>query len=235
MYRLLILLLLSLPTWNYVLNGGGIELGQRLALLTGIQEAPPPLPVVSLVDNRVVLAGLSSYAQVAVPGIPAEDIQLSCPSINIEPASTAADNSYRLTPLAPGKHSIHIDIKGRAPQEIELFARAIFAKVRLGKIRSGDSLSLGTLKAQRGLIPWIENFDISAKGRMLGFKIRLIPKRGNIRDFYNEGGAFGPTALKMIGKEVASGDRLIFYDLRYRLPASSVLRHPALHFFIETV
>ena len=104
--------------------------------------------------------------------------------------------------------------------------------VRLGNKHSGR-IGFGEFKAQGGLIAWIDNLDIDAKGQVVDFQVQLIRYQEAYYVQKNIGGRF-EESLKKAFEQLEPGDQVHFSKIRVRMPGESGSREmPSLFFTIR--
>lgn len=97
--------------------------------------------------------------------------------------------------------------------------RTLTAVGRLSRFKANteEKIGVGELKAQRGLIASIENYDISGSCSILEYQVLHINNNNFTRRVQNVGGEFQPVARGLIN-QAQSGDIFIFRNIKYQCP-----------------
>ena len=92
----------------------------------------------------------------------------------------------------------------------------------LGDLKSG-LISIGRLKAYKGIRAVLENFDFDATCNIVEFEMVRVPKLGDPIVVKNNGGDFNQQALRVIDK-TKHNDIYYFDDIRVKCPGDIVTR-----------
>ena len=130
-----------------------------------------------------------------------------------------------------GNFYIHPDTIGTVEIKIKLsdttetkrlIVNPLEAVGRLGrhKANSDKKFGVGEFKAQAGIIASIECCDISARCKVLGFRVMRISKKNEVERAVNQGAKFEEKTRKII-RNAKPGDLFIFREIKYRCPGSA--------------
>ena len=164
------------------------------------------------VDNPITVSasGVSSN-QVRVNGSGPISVSGSYPKFVVKP-SGVGDAKIAVTASGSPLGTFDFRVK-RIPTPI----------ARLGNKDDG-SMGNGEFKAQKGVIPWLDNFDFDAKCQVQGFKFVRVPKREDPIEVINRGGNFGAEAQR-IQRQAKPGDTYYFRDVKGRCPGDNAGRN----------
>ena len=86
-----------------------------------------------------------------------------------------------------------------------------------------SSMGNGEFKAQRGVIPWLDNFDFEAKCKIDGFTITRVPKRQDPIQNTNRGGTYDAKTQRLV-QAAKPGDTYYFDNIKARCPGDAAGR-----------
>ncbi len=89
--------------------------------------------------------------------------------------------------------------------------------------KKGGSIANGVFRAQRALIPTLENFDFDARCNIVGFNMIRSAKREDPVQALNKGGKFGDKALAEVAK-AKPGDIFVFDNIKCKCPGDQANR-----------
>ena len=92
----------------------------------------------------------------------------------------------------------------------------------LGK-KGQSTFGNGEIKAQEGIIAFLENFDFDAKCVIAGFNIVRLGRREDPVNKLNAGGRFGDDAKRLLGL-AKPGDSYMFTDIKAKCPGDAAGR-----------
>ena len=87
----------------------------------------------------------------------------------------------------------------------------------------GGTLANGTFRAQRALIPTLDNFDFDARCNIVGFNMIRSAKREDPVQALNKGGKFESKALDLVNK-AKPGDIFVFDNIKCKCPGDPANR-----------
>ncbi|MEZ5055646.1 MAG: GldM family protein [Saprospiraceae bacterium] len=169
---------------------------------------------------NVLYLGIDNPIDVSAAGIPSHLVQVKGKNVALQ---KTGKNSYIAKPQNPGKAEIIVmDDKGK-PNIFEYRVKRIPDPVaELGGKNQG-SMSPGEMKAQKGIIPRLKDFEFEAKCHITTFDLARIPKNGDGNFGNNEGNSFGSQAQRIIDA-ATWGDTYYFNNIRAKCPGESHTR-----------
>jgi gliding motility-associated protein GldM len=175
---------------------------------------------VSATGMNVLYLGIDNPIDVSAAGIPSHLVQVKGKNVALQ---KTGKNSYIAKPQNPGMAEIIVmDDKGK-PNIFEYRVKRIPDPVaELGGKNQG-SMSPGEMKAQKGIIPRLKDFEFEAKCHITTFDLARIPKNGDGNFGNNEGNSFGSQAQRIIDA-ATWGDTYYFNNIRAKCPGESHTR-----------
>ncbi len=145
-------------------------------------QAAPKAVVVSPTKMNVLYIGVENPMEISVPGVSLNDV-----SANLDGAGTLSknpDGSYTATVTAVGK--CHINVNAKLEGKVTPMGDKEFRIKRIpdpiptlgGKLRGGNTQA-GSIKAQSGIVPLLENFDFEARFNVVSFEM-VFSSKGEI-------------------------------------------------------
>ena len=170
---------------------------------------------------NVLYVGVDNPLSVAVAGVPSEKIQVVGSGITVNKLS---GGKYSTKPNKVGVAKITISGGGLAPTTFKYRVKKIpDPVVKVGR-KNGGTINAAEFKAQRGIIPHLENFDFEARCKIRGFEFARVPKNGDAQVYTNNGGAFDTRSKRMI-EQASRGDLYYFSEIKCKCPGDEVNRN----------
>ena len=202
-------------------------LGMALAVPGELMSQP-----VAIQNDRwnTGIVGLDLPLTIVAEGVPCDDLQVNVQSGSLWQTRPCG---YVFNGSQMGTYVIQVfNDTVLLDQTLIRLIRWPDPSVRLGNKYSG-AIGLGEFKAQGGLIAWIENLDINAKGQLVDFQVQLIRYQEAYYVQKNIGGRF-EESLKKAFEQLEPGDQVHFSKIRVRMPGESGPREmPSLFFTIR--
>lgn len=176
---------------------------------------------VQLDKMNVLYLGMDNPITIAVAGAPANTIKIRTEDgITL---SNGKEGHYTARVSKVGHLSIYVSAEGMEEQKHSFRVKRIPNPVlRLGN-KEGGLVNRGELKAFRGLVANIENFDIDARCSCSSYQVTLAPKNGDPITVKNEGTYFTKQTESILANAEA-GDNLYFSKAYVRCPGDDVPR-----------
>jgi len=175
---------------------------------------------VSADKMNVFYVGVDNPFSISAAGIPSNEMQVSAEGVNIIKNS---NGKYTAKPERPGWAKITVSGGGLKPTSFEYRVKPIPTPIpMLGDLKSG-AISIGRLKAYKGIRAVLENFDFNAKCHIVDFEMVRLPKLGDPVSVKNKGGDFNEEALRVISKTKHS-DIYYFDEIRAKCPGDVITR-----------
>jgi gliding motility-associated protein GldM len=148
----------------------------------GKYQTAPKAVVVSPTKMNVLYIGVENPMEISVPGVSLNDVNAS-----LDGAGTLtrnADGSYTANVTAVGK--CHINVNAKLEGKVTPMGDKEFRIKRIpdpiptlgGKLRGGNTQA-GSIKAQSGIVPLLENFDFEARFNVVSFEM-VYSSKGEI-------------------------------------------------------
>ncbi len=174
---------------------------------------------VSADKMNVFYIGVDNPISVAVAGVSSNDVRVNCSGCDLK----GSRGKYVATASRPGEVTVNVSGGGLPNTPFKFRVKRIPDPVaRLGNKPDG-SMGNGEFKVQRGLIPWLDNFDFDAKCQIQGFTLTRVPKREDPIQNVNAGGTFD-TKSKRLASLAKPGDTYYFENVRARCPGDAAGR-----------
>jgi len=169
---------------------------------------------------NVFYLGVDNPFSVSAAGVASKDVNVSSNDVRMD---KIRHGKFNVKPMRTGIAKITISGGGLQPTIFEYRVKKIPDPViRLG--RKGQTLmEPNEIKAFKGLVALLENFDFEARCNIVGFEITRLPKKGDALVIKNQGGRFKSDAKKMLGK-ASFGDTFFFDQILVKCPGDQVTR-----------
>ncbi len=184
-------------------------------------EVGQPSVNVSPDKMNVFYIGVPNPVTVAAAGIPTSAVKVSMVGGDMKKTS---GTGYDVTCKKQGKATITVkDTKNGKSFPFEFRVKKIpDPKVTIAGKTDGIVKS-GTFRAQKGLIPILENFDFEARCNIQSYTMYYTKKRADPIPVKGEGGRFSGQALSLI-RQAKPGDTYQFYEVKARCPGDKAGR-----------
>ena len=164
--------------------------------------------------------GVPNPISVTAAGVSSNELKVNCSGCDLK---KSAQGKYIATVSKPGDITVNVSGGGLPNTPYKFRVKRIPDPVaRLGKKADG-SMGNGEFKAQRGVIPWLDNFDFEAKCKIDGFTLTRVPKRQDPIQNANRGGTFDAKSQRLVGA-AKPGDTYYFENVKARCPGDAAGR-----------
>ncbi len=182
---------------------------------------------ISPIKMNVFYIGVDNPVEVSASGISSNAMKVSMSGAGGGTISRNADGTYtvRVTkPTKVGEYAyVNVSAPGIEPTKKPFRVKRIPDPIaRLGKKMSGFVPS-GTFKANKGIIPRLDNFDFEAKCKIIGFRLVRVARRSDPELAKNVGGRYQPKVQKLVNK-AKPGDRYFFENVKCKCPGDRAPR-----------
>ncbi len=196
---------------------------------------PPPdhVPVVSADKMNVFYIGVDNPITASFTGIPDSKVRVSMSGGTLKKAGGAGKYTVRVT--SPG--TAKINLSGEGPQGAANGSADFRVKripdptAKLGK-KAGGAMGSGEMRAQRGVLAVLEDFDFDARFNVLGFEMTYAKPREDLQVITNQGPTFGGPAKSMVSK-ASVGDIYYFDNIRVKGPDGTTRKLPTMSFKVR--
>ncbi len=149
---------------------------------------------VSLDKMNVFYVGVENPISISAAGIPTHEMRVSASGVELV---KKGNSKYVAIPHKTGRASITVSGGGLQPTNFEYKVKRIpDPTMKLGNL-TGGHVPVAHFKAQKGLIPFLENFDFEAKAVVKGFELVRI-RKGDAATAINRGGRYGSEAQRLV-------------------------------------
>jgi len=173
---------------------------------------------VSADKMNVLYVGVDNPLSITAAGISSNELQVSASGAGINISQTGT-GKYNATVSEQGNATITLSGGGLESTSYNFRTKIIPDPIPTLSGKHGGNIGNGEFKAQRALIPQLENFDFDARCEILSYTLFRIPKPGTGDPIanVNQGGAFDATTRSLIDR-ASPNDRYFFEDVRVRCP-----------------
>lgn len=190
--------------------------------------------VISTDGANILRIGVPNPISVAISGVPIEETKVSISKGRIEEGYRKG--YYTVSVFEEGETTIYLEGKDRQGNKIKSASKFRVRRFpdptpRLGN-KSGGLIGVGEMRAQRGVIAVLLNFDIDARYNVLGFKIERIREGETSVILENKGAVFSGEAKETI-QDTKVGDKYLFFDIQVKGFDASIIHLQDMHFKIK--
>lgn len=173
---------------------------------------------VSADKMNVLYVGVDNPLSITAAGISSNELQVSASGAGINITKTGT-GKYNATVSQQGEAKITLSGGGLASTSYDFRTKIIPDPIPTLSGKHGGNMGNGEFKAQRALIPQLENFDFDARCEILSYTLFRIPKPGTGDPIANanQGGTFNAGSRSLIEK-ASPNDRYFFEDVRVKCP-----------------
>src|SRR5699024_1696374 len=132
---------------------------------------------VSADKMNVLYVGVDNPLSITAAGISSNELQVSASGAGINITRTGT-GKYNATVSQQGEARITLSGGGLAPTSYDFRTKIIPDPIPTLSGKHGGNIGNGEFKAQRALIPQLENFDFDARCEILSYTLFRIPKPG---------------------------------------------------------
>ena len=175
---------------------------------------------VSADQMNVFYMGVENPLTVSASGVSSNDVRVRFDG-GIK--GSGSGSNYVIQGTKPGEAKVTVTANGQNLGSFDFRVKKIPDPVaKLGRVSEG-TMGNGEFKAQKGVIPVLENFDFDAKCQIQGFTLVRSPKREDAITVTNPGGSFGAEAQRLI-RAATPGDTYFFRNIKGRCPGDQAGR-----------
>ena len=184
---------------------------------------------VSLDKMNVFYVGVENPISISAAGIPSQLMRVNATGVELV---KKGNSKYVAIPQKTGRASITVSGGGLQPTTFDYKVKRIpDPTMKLGNL-TGGHVPVAHFKAQKGLIPFLENFDFEAKAVVKGFELVRI-RRGDAATALNRGGRYGSEAQRLVDNAQRK-DIFYFDNIKVRCPGDDYDRKmPGLMFTLK--
>lgn len=169
---------------------------------------------------NVFYLGVDNPFSVSAAGVASKDVIVSSNDVRMK---KIRNGKFNVKPKRIGTATITISGGGLEPTTFEYRVKKIPDPViRLGR-KGQSSMKPNEIKAFKGLVALLENFDFEARCNVVEFEITRLPEKGDAEVVKNRGGTFESSAKNLLSK-AKFGDTFFFDQIRVKCPGDEVTR-----------
>ena len=185
---------------------------------------------VSADKMNVLYAGVENPISISAAGIPSAEVRVRAEGT---PLTKNGTGKYVAVPTRPGEATITVSGGGLEPTVFPYRIKRIpDPVVKLGGKHLGGTMRIAEFRAQRGLIPVLEQFDFDARCEVQGFQVTRV-RKGDAANVSNRGAAYGDSARRLIAASERD-DLFVFDKVKARCPGDAAGRElPGLVFTLK--
>lgn len=169
---------------------------------------------------NVLYVGVDNPLSVSVAGVPSNQIRVSGEGVNV---SKVSGGKYTTKPSRTGNAKITISGGGLQPTTFDYRVKKIPNPIVKIGTANGGNIKAAVFKAQRGIIPHLENFDFEARCNIGGFEMARVPRSGDAIIYENRGGGYDARAKRIVN-QATRGDVFYFSKIKCKCPGDQVYR-----------
>ncbi len=193
-----------------------------LLTLFAFSKALKSTPTVSVSADKMNLfyIGIDNPITVAMAGIPAEKVKVSCEDGEIE---DLGNGHYNVRIKTVGNKIIKVEADGIAPKEIEYRVKRIPDPMSKIGFLSGGAVSIGYFEHQKKVTAHLIGWPIEEKCVVQGFAMTIQSKGSDPVEVINEGEYFNTTSLSLL-EMIRSNDVVYFDNIKCKCPGDPASR-----------
>ncbi|MFK7775482.1 MAG: GldM family protein [Saprospiraceae bacterium] len=195
-----------------------------LFLLTvfAFSKALKTTPTVSVAADKMNLfyIGIDNPITVAMAGVPAEKVKVSCENGEIE---DLGNGHYNVRIKTVGNKIIKVEADGIASKEIEYRVKRIPDPTSMIGFLSGGAVSIGYFEHQKKITAQLMGWPIEEKCVVQGFVMTIQSKSADPVEVTNKGEYFNATSLSLLDV-IQSGDVVYFDNIKCKCPGDPTSR-----------
>lgn len=174
---------------------------------------------VSADKMNVFYIGVDNPITIAAAGVPSEQLRVSCSGATME--VSGGKRTIRVD--RPGTATISLSGGGLAKTDFEFRVKRIpDPVVRLGGKIDG-LIGSGEIRAQKGLIPTLENFDFGARCDIQSYVLYYTRTRQDPVELQGTGNTF-PSNVQQAIEQAKPGDQYAFTEVKAKCPGDITAR-----------
>ena len=177
-------------------------------------------PTVSVAADKMNLfyIGIDNPITVAMAGVPADKIKVSCENGETE---DLGNGHYNVRIKTVGKKIIKVEADGIAPKEIEYRVKRIPDPMSKIGFLSGGAVSIGYFEHQKKISAQLIGWPIEEKCVVQGFAMTI--QGSDPVEVVNEGEYFNATSLSLL-EVIKSNDVVYFDNIKCKYPGDPAAR-----------
>ncbi len=197
-----------------------------------VVNPPDHVAVVSADKMNVFYIGVPNPVSASITGIRKDQTKVSMSGGTI----TGNGGSYTVTVNSPGEATVNVSgpkaTGGTYSGSVKFRVKRIpDPTAKLGN-KAGGAMGSGEMRAQRGVLAVLEDFDFDARFNVLGFEMTYAKPRQDLQVITNQGPTFGGPAQGMIN-QASVGDIYYFDNIRVKGPDGTTRKLPTMSFKIK--
>ena len=197
-----------------------------------LKKERKPVGVVSADKMNVFYIGVDNPITVSVSGVAQQQVKASMNVGSLRPAGGAGQYVAQVPPPAGKRTSVNLTVGGQVIDRKEFRIKRVPDPVPEVGGKAGGVLGTGEMKAQRGLIARLKDFDFDARFEVLGFEMTLAEKGQDLLIVTNKGPRFNSKSKTLLGKAKV-GSIYYFDNIKVKGPDKATRKLPSISFKIR--
>ena len=197
-----------------------------------LKKERKPVGVVSADKMNVFYIGVDNPITVSVSGVSQQQVKASLNTGSLRPAGGAGQYVAQVPPPAGKRTSVNLTVGGQVIDRKEFRIKRVPDPVPEVGGKAGGVLGTGEMKAQRGLIARLKDFDFDARFEVLGFEMTLAEKGQDLLIVTNKGPRFNDKSKTLLGKAKV-GSIYYFDNIKVKGPDKATRKLPSISFKIR--
>ncbi len=174
---------------------------------------------VSADKMNVFYIGVENPITVSAAGVPSAQLKVACSGAQMK----GSGSKRVITAKKPGTAKITLSGGGLSATNFEFRVKRIpDPVVKLGRKVDG-LMGSGEFRAQKGLLPTLENFDFEARCNIQSYTLYYTRKRKDPVELTGEGNSFKGNVSQVV-RQAKPGDQYAFTNVKAKCPGDTVAR-----------
>ena len=194
---------------------------------------------IDLDKMNVAYIGVDNPLSMFVMGRSGIPVDLSKANITVEGAEAKLigknPRSQMLRVSKPGRFKIQVEFPETGTKAtFEYRAKRVPDPIiKLSNMKTDGQIKSDEMRAEKGLIAIMQNFDFDCRCLVQSFDLIYIPKDGEMKEARHAGGKFTGTVLEYV-QSAKPGDAYLFQNVKGRCPGDSAARRlNGLNFYVK--
>jgi len=199
-----------------------------------VVNPPDHVAVVSADKMNVFYIGVDNPVTASITGIRKDATKVSMTGGSINKSGSAG--SYIAKVTSPGKATVNVSgpkaTGGTYNGSVDFRVKRIPDPVAMLGKKAGGAMGSGEMRAQRGVLAVLKDFDFDARFNVMGFEMTYAKPREDLQVITNQGATFGGPAKGMVSK-ASVGDIYYFDNIRVKGPDGTTRKLPTMSFKVK--
>ncbi|MFK7906595.1 MAG: gliding motility protein GldM [Chitinophagales bacterium] len=197
-----------------------------------VVNPPDHVAVVSADKMNVFYIGVPNPVTASITGIRKDATKVSMTGGTIK----GNGGSYTVTVNKPGDATVNVSgpkaTGGTYSGSVKFRVKRIPDPIAMLGNKAGGTIGSGEMRAQRGVLAILKDFDFDARFNVMGFEMTYAKPREDLQVITNQGASFGGPAKGMVSK-ASVGDIYYFDNIRVKGPDGTTRKLPTMSFKVK--